>query len=84
MRGNPPCVGHPLLFEPFLLPDETSEQRSQRMEDSREVCSRCPLLDKAECLLSAKRSPNLTRGVWGGKIITQSNKDKEKIDVRLR
>lgn len=80
---NPPCSGHVALFEPFRLFNETDSQRSERLEDARAVCERCPLLDKAECLLIA-RNGTLTRGVHGGKIITESNKEKEKINVRIR
>lgn len=53
------------------------------MEMARKVCSRCPLYSRVECLLIAKES-DLTRGVWGGKVITEKTRREEKIDVRLR
>lgn len=84
MDNRPPCAGRTALFEPFRLPDESDDARSQRLEAAKSVCSRCPLLDKAECLIKAKQSPDLTRGVWGGTVISEITKREGKVDVRLR
>lgn len=84
MESRPPCSGRVSLFEPFRLPDETDSERGARLEAAKEVCSRCPLLDRAECLITAKKSPDLTRGVWGGNVISETTKKRGKIDVRLR
>lgn len=84
MKSDPPCTGHTRLFESFRLPDESDKDRGERLERAQAVCARCPLLAKATCLLAAKNSPHLTRGVWGGKIITEPKKREEKIDIRLR
>lgn len=83
MENRPPCAGRVSLFEPFRLPGETDDNRSQRLEAAQEVCARCPLLDKAECLIRAKKSSDLTRGVWGGTVISETEKKKGKINVRL-
>lgn len=83
MKSNPPCVGRAQLFEPYTLSGESLSERSQRLSAAREVCLRCPLLNKAECIIIAKRQ-ELTRGVWGGIIMTNANREEAKIDVRLR
>lgn len=81
--ANPPCSDRFELFEPYQLPWETLDDRGERMEMARKVCARCPLYNRVECLLIAKES-DLTRGVWGGKVITEKTRREEKIDVRLR
>lgn len=84
MNDRPPCSGRTSLFEPFRLFEESDADRSSRLEAAQEVCARCPLLNRAECLIKAKQSADLPRGVWGGKVITKENLNEEKIDVRLR
>lgn len=81
--NNPPCSGRVELFEPFRLPGESDADRSRRLEDAQKVCERCPLLNKIECIANA-REGDLTRGVHGGKVITQMNQKKEKTNVRIR
>lgn len=80
---NPPCSDRTELFEPYQLPWESQEDRGNRLERAQDVCARCPLQNKVECLLTAKES-ELTRGVWGGKLITEMTRRGETIDVRLR
>lgn len=77
-----PCSGFVRLFEPFRLPEETDQQRADRMENAAEVCKRCPLLEKLNCIADA-RQEEMPRGVRGGKIITGNTKKKEKTDVRI-
>lgn len=84
MIEKAPCAGRTKLFEPFRLPNESDADRGERLERAQEVCARCPLIAKATCLLAAKNSEHLTRGVWGGKVITELKKKEEKIDIRIR
>lgn len=65
-----PCESRTTLFESHLLPGETLDQRSQRMEVAAGVCASCPLKTRSVCLKLATEAP-APRGVWGGKIFTK-------------
>lgn len=83
MPKTPPCSGRVELFEPYQLQWETMEERGDRLDRAQKVCSRCPLFNRVGCLVKAKEN-QLTRGVWGGKVITEKTREEERIDVRLR
>lgn len=83
MPKIPPCEGRLELFEPYQLPWEDMDQRGERLANAQSICSRCPLFNRVECLLTAKEQ-KLTRGVWGGKVITENTQRKETVNVRLR
>lgn len=67
-----PCRNRTTLFEPYLLPEETYDQRSLRISSAQEICKACPLKIKQVCAGLAQEG-DLTRGVWGGKVITAND-----------
>lgn len=72
-----PCHGKTRLFEPYFNQGETTDQRGHRLSLALSVCERCPFRMKEWCYDLALQD-DLTRGVWGGKIVTALDHEKGK------